>query len=87
MKRETGYYWVKFENDWCIGFYNNQERIFPWTFVANDFSFKENEIEEIDERPVIRQPNMTAFAEDLNYKMTTIDGSKLPELKNLSNPK
>lgn len=51
MRRE-GFYWVKYNNEWIIGFFNELEQKFELT--NSDNSFKENEFEEIDEFPIVR---------------------------------
>ena len=64
MKRETGYYWCIVGNasEWIIGHYSSI--IKTWLFMGNNSMYYEEDFIEIDERPIIRQPNMTTFGED-----------------------
>ena len=80
MKQQNGYHWINLGEEWAIAEYNH-----GWFLTGCSEELPERFIKEIDERLVIRQPNIITFGED-QQKFTKIDGSKLPELKNLSNP-
>lgn len=53
MKRREGFYWVKYENEWIIGFYNEIEGKFELTM--SDSYFDIDEFEEVDEFPIVRE--------------------------------
>jgi hypothetical protein len=63
MKREPGYYWVKYMGEWWVArFYANGAPLMKnkgpmWVFASKGgWLYHEHEFEEIDERQIIRQP-------------------------------
>jgi hypothetical protein len=55
MKREAGYYWIKYHNDWLIAEYNPE--VDYWFFVGDgDNCWMESELEKIDENQILN-PN------------------------------
>lgn len=54
MTRETGYYWVVFNGDWTIGYYDADDK--DWYLFADDQPWKEEDFVEIDERK-LTHPN------------------------------
>lgn len=84
MKRETGYYWCKLKYSalrevWAIYYWSGG---FFWN---GDMDYSEDCFDEIDEHPIIRKPSIDISLENKS-EFKIIDGSKLPELKNLINP-
>lgn len=77
MKRETGYYWCKLKlvKHWYICYFDEDGKWYH--------GFTERHPIEIDEHQIIHD----YVSSDPNYKLTIIDGSKVLELKNLTNPK
>lgn len=47
MKRETGYYWVKYYGDWRICFYHSNMEL--WYFAGSKFTCTDSNFAEIDE--------------------------------------
>lgn len=80
-KRQTGYYWIlqDFDIGWEIALWNGRW----WSLFADTNHWQDNNFIEIDEHPITRQAHETLCRSEF----TKIDGSKLPELKNLTNPK
>ena len=53
--RESGYYWIKYQNNWYIAEYNQE--VDNWFFVGDgDNCWDESELDIIDEREIIN-PN------------------------------
>jgi hypothetical protein len=53
MKRESGYYWVKYEgSEWVIGQYYQPSNI--WRIDAYPYYKYNDELTEIDERRIVR---------------------------------
>jgi len=50
MKRENGYYWVKFQRNWIIAKWDKYYR--NWSIMDNDTSFEDFEFDEIDEMQI-----------------------------------
>jgi hypothetical protein len=53
MKRNEGFYWVKYENKWIVAFYNEVEVKFELTM--SDCYFDIDEFDEVDEFPIVRE--------------------------------
>ena len=53
MDRKEGFYWVKYENEWIVGFYNKIEDAFELTM--SDSYFDIEEFEEVDDVPLFRK--------------------------------
>lgn len=49
MKRETGYYWVKYDGQWKIVFYNSDGYNSNFTFHGTSNIFTDLDFEEIHE--------------------------------------
>jgi hypothetical protein len=61
MKREEGYYWVKYEDEWHIAQYRHEQKEAPaaWTlcaYVDDSWWHYDGDFEEIDERRISREP-------------------------------
>jgi hypothetical protein len=52
MERKEGYYWVKYNGQWEIAFYNVDESAFE-RHLDDAYSYDE-ELEEIDEKMILR---------------------------------
>ena len=52
MKREEGYYWVKYRGDWIIAEYTHELRP-KWYVIGNECPFHEREFSEINENRII----------------------------------
>jgi hypothetical protein len=51
MKREPGYYWVKFDDEWMVSWYNHKSN--EWSMHYTSLPFKEEEFQEINELRLI----------------------------------
>ena len=49
--RKDGYYWVKLNGKWIIGFFENN----LWAFVDSGYWVRELDLEEIDEKEIKKQ--------------------------------
>ena len=48
--RNHGYYWLKGNNEWLIGYYDACDN--SWTIVGNNNVFFDNNFDEIDEKQI-----------------------------------
>lgn len=57
MKREIGYYWVKYNGEWTVGYYegvaDQRANARSWSMVGCDEYLKDSEFEEIG-APIVR---------------------------------
>ena len=55
--RQSGYYWVDYQGEWMIMYWELQGsiKIGYWTCVGNENVFIDSEFREIDERRIERQ--------------------------------
>lgn len=53
MKRESGYYWIKYGDYWYVGHYDSVW-FFRTVYGENNFA-RDDELNEIDERKIERQ--------------------------------
>ena len=55
--REDGYYWIKADGVWVIGYWNKEGWGYRWSDGKVDFMakwVKDSELDEIDERRIIK---------------------------------
>jgi hypothetical protein len=52
MKRESGYYWVRFYDEWEVARYYSESK--EWQLTGADRHFSDNSLNEIDERKIER---------------------------------
>lgn len=50
MKREDGFYWVKYRDEWCIAEWTAG----IWYHTGSELSFSDAEMDKIDEKRLIR---------------------------------
>ncbi len=50
--RKEGFYWVKYNGDWIIAFYNETEKRFELT-MSDDY-YRDAEFDNIDDFPITR---------------------------------
>jgi hypothetical protein len=60
MKRDSGYYWVKYKGEWHIAYYRHANKDNPdaWTltaYVDDSWWFYDSDFEEIDENKITRK--------------------------------
>lgn len=56
MKRDAGFYWVKFKDHWTIAVYYGGELVGDsWHIIAHRETVKESELQEIDEVRILRR--------------------------------
>lgn len=53
MKRKQGYYWIKRQGEWCIGYYDGNY----WKRIGTDLDYTDHDLEEIDETQILRIEN------------------------------
>lgn len=53
MKREEGYYWVKYHNKWVISHFDPD---MTWCLTGWDMELDDKDLDEIDERRIERMP-------------------------------
>lgn len=51
--RESGYYWVRFGNEWLIAQFGGKFKI--WFIFGRDDYFTDSRFDEIDERHIVRE--------------------------------
>lgn len=51
--RQSGYYWVRLNADWHIGFYSENHK--RWFLIGADVSHLDSDFLEIDETQITRQ--------------------------------
>lgn len=51
MNRKQGFYWVRIHDEWEIANYDEFDN---WWLTGSEFSYKEHELKEIDERIIER---------------------------------
>lgn len=49
MKRETGYYWVKYSGEWCAAYYDGAY----WSLQKWLIDFKDSDFTEINETRIL----------------------------------
>jgi len=69
MKREEGYYWVKYEGKWRIGKYSPGDEMFieSWDLVGSFELFKDSDFEEIDEEIIVGLRDGEKHLFSMNY--------------------
>lgn len=55
MNRKEGYYWVKYADEWGIGFWRQGVR--SWKIFGRRFNFLDSELDEINETQIL-PPNV-----------------------------
>ena len=52
--REQGYYWIKWDGDWFVSYYTKPHYEGEYTWQVGIDGFTDDELEEIDERRIVR---------------------------------
>ena len=62
--REPGYYWLRSKDKWSIGEWKRGE----WWIISHDGWFEDSDFDEIDERRIERNTNVSERIEDIDTK-------------------
>ena len=65
-QRETGYYWVKWKDDWIIGHYGHS----AWYIISEDRPLDDRHFSRIDERRIEREAFDANKSNLLSIKIT-----------------
>lgn len=57
MKRASGFYWVNYCGDWLIAEYLADSSY--WWVVGSEEVFDDSDFDQIDERRIVRQPEVS----------------------------
>lgn len=57
MKRASGFYWCRVDNEWFVAEYSEYCR--AWEVTGDDCYFTDAQFDQIDERRIVRQPEVS----------------------------